>query len=295
MSKERKPCFPVRKTGFLQVWKDSCLQSCPDGCPRGISLHLNEQKQIKYNRKCISKYTLIDRKCTELYLTFLILSCPSLREKTKKRCPVCPGSSVFQSILWKTKGACMEEIMKYGYAYTSPAEPLVPFCDGRIFLDSPADTSAPAFQELLRCLNSGDEVILPSASCLGMDFSQICIRWKLLLDRQVQVRILDLPSGPESADQMNALIGYLVQTQQGARRRRQAMGAARAGRRGTNLGRKPLQIPPEFEKTYREYVAGAVSARDAAASLGVSHTTFLRWCHAQMDDPQSGPGAPVSM
>ena len=60
-------------------------------------------------------------------------------------------------------------------------------------------------------------------------------------------------------------------------RQRQAEGIAAARARGVKLGRPALAVPDEFDAVHREWEDGCLNSRQAAESLGVSHTTFLKW------------------
>ena len=60
-------------------------------------------------------------------------------------------------------------------------------------------------------------------------------------------------------------------------RQRQAEGIAAARARGVKLGRPALAVPEEFDAVHRKWEDGCLNSRQAAESLGVSHTTFLKW------------------
>ena len=44
------------------------------------------------------------------------------------------------------------------------------------------------------------------------------------------------------------------------------------------FGAKPLEKPENFPTLRDEWLNGTTTARAAARQLGVTHTTFIRWC-----------------
>ena len=55
----------------------------------------------------------------------------------------------------------------------------------------------------------------------------------------------------------------------------QGMEAAKT--RGIKYGRKPKEVPPQFEFVREEWQKGRMNATEAGRMLGVSHPTFLAW------------------
>ena len=84
-------------------------------------------------------------------------------------------------------------------------------------------------------------------------------------------------TGELISDIVLQLLSYVAQTEREFIRQRQAEGIAAAKARGVHFGRKPKERPAEFETVYRLWSAGEMSARKAAARIGVSHQTFLKW------------------
>ena len=84
-------------------------------------------------------------------------------------------------------------------------------------------------------------------------------------------------TGTLIADIVLQLLSYVAQTEREFIRQRQAEGIAAAKARGVHFGRKPIERPAEFETVYGLWRTGEMSARKAAACIGVSHQTFLKW------------------
>lgn len=70
---------------------------------------------------------------------------------------------------------------------------------------------------------------------------------------------------------------------------RQGMQKAREA--GTRLGAEPLERPAEFESLYGRWAADEITAKEAAALLDVSVSTFRRWCRAW--EAENGLPAPA--
>lgn len=61
------------------------------------------------------------------------------------------------------------------------------------------------------------------------------------------------------------------------RRQKQAEGIAKAKAKGIRFGPATKPVPDGFESMAQMWTQGDISSRDAAKSLGMSHSTFLRW------------------
>ena len=72
------------------------------------------------------------------------------------------------------------------------------------------------------------------------------------------------------------LLSYVAETERQNIRQRQAEGIRAARKRGDQLGRKKITMPPDFAGLARAWQQGEISSRAAAKQLGVSYQTFLR-------------------
>lgn len=84
-------------------------------------------------------------------------------------------------------------------------------------------------------------------------------------------------TGTLIADIVRQLLSYVAQTEREFIRLRQAEGIAAAKANGVRFGRQPMEKPPEFESLREKWLEGKLSARAAAARLGVTHKTFIKW------------------
>ena len=176
--------------------------------------------------------------------------------------------------------------------------------DSRIYMDkqSGKDFQRPGYRRLMRKLKPGDTLIIKSIDRLGRNYDEILEQWRLITkEKQVAVAVLDMPlldtrqgrdlTGTLIADIVLQLLSYVAQTEREFILQRQAEGIAAAKQRGVHFGRKPMERPEAFEAVYREWESGKLSARAAANTLQISHTTFLRWVKAPV--AQTTPCVPI--
>ncbi len=162
-----------------------------------------------------------------------------------------------------------------------------------VYMDkqSGKDFERPGYQRLLKKLKPGDTLYIKSIDRLGRNYDEILEQWRLITkEKQAAVVVLDMPlldtrqgrdlTGTLIADIVLQLLSYVAQTEREFILQRQAEGIAAAKQRGVHFGRKPLERPMRFEAVRLEWEAGELSAREAAHSLQISHTTFLRWAKA---------------
>lgn len=160
----------------------------------------------------------------------------------------------------------------------------------RIYLDkqSGKDFERSGYKCLLRKLKSGDTLVIKSIDRLGRNYEEILAQWRLITrDKQVGIVVLDMPllnskedrdlTGTVIADIVLQLLSYVAQTEREFIRQRQAEGIAAAKSRGVRFGRKAMPKPPEYADIYEKWAKKELSARQAAARLGTSHQTFLKW------------------
>ena len=84
-------------------------------------------------------------------------------------------------------------------------------------------------------------------------------------------------TGTLIADIVLQILSYVAEKEREMSRQRQREGIAAAKARGVRFGRKPMERPAGFVRLRAEWEAGQLSARKAAAQLGISCDTFLRW------------------
>lgn len=159
-----------------------------------------------------------------------------------------------------------------------------------IILDkqSGKDFNRPGYRRLCKKVKPGDTLFIKSIDRLGRNYNEILEQWRYLTkEKRIAIVVLDMPlldtrkgrdlTGELISDIVLQLLSYVAQTEREFIRQRQAEGIAAAKARGVHFGRKPMEKPSEFEIVYGLWSTGEMSARKAAARIGVSHQTFLKW------------------
>ena len=139
-------------------------------------------------------------------------------------------------------------------------------------------------------MKRGDTLIVKSIDRLGRNYSEIQEQWRVITkEKQVDIVVLDMPlldtrnrdndiTQVFVADLVLQILSYVAQVERENIRQRQAEGIAAAKARGVKFGRKKLEVHPDFPKYKKMYQNNEISARQAALSFGVAHSTFLNWC-----------------
>lgn len=192
--------------------------------------------------------------------------------------------------------------MEYGYARVSTREQneqrqiiaLQEFGikEPQIYVDkqSGKDFEREKYRKLLRKLKKGDVLVIKSIDRLGRNYNEILEQWQLITKKkQAAIVVLDMPlldtrqnrdlTGTLIADIVLQLLSYVAQTEREFIRQRQAEGIAAAKQQGVKFGRKPMERPPEYATLKNQWQSGAISAREAARRMDISHRTFLLWAN----------------
>lgn len=157
--------------------------------------------------------------------------------------------------------------------------------------ESGKDFERPQYKRLIKKLKPGDNLVIKSIDRLGRNYDEILKQWQYLSkELHVDIVVLDMPllntrqgkdlTGTLIADIVLELLSYVAQTEREFIRQRQAEGIAAAKARGVRLGRPPKEKPENYSEVYSDWKRGALSARNAAARLGICHKTFLKWANA---------------
>ena len=190
--------------------------------------------------------------------------------------------------------------MEYGYARVSTKEQneqrqliaLHEFgiADKQIFVDkqSGKDFERPNYRKLIKKLKPDDTLVVKSIDRLGRNYDEILEQWRIITkEKQAGIVVLDMPlldtrqnrdlTGTLIADIVLQLLSYVAETEREFIRQRQAEGIAAAKERGVQFGRPPKQRPVDFGRFKELWQSGAISAREAARELKITHRTFLLW------------------
>ena len=156
--------------------------------------------------------------------------------------------------------------------------------------------SGSAYQTLLKVLRENDTLVITDLDVLGNDCYELMDRWRYItIGKKAGIIVLELPlsnTGIEEEELGKVVaritLGVMQHFDQSRqyKRRRQAEGIARARQKGIPLGRKPKEIPREFESIRLRWDRGELSARSAADILGVDAGTFRKWVKAGAEGNQ---------
>ena len=153
------------------------------------------------------------------------------------------------------------------------------------------DFERPGYKRLIRRLKDGDELYIKSIDRLGRNYDEIIEQWRFLTKiRNIDIVVLDFPlldtrksdnglTGEFIADLTLQILSYVAQIERENTHQRQLEGIREARKRGVHFGRPQMEIPGEFEEIKTLVSMGAVSLREGAERLGVSHTTLRKWLH----------------
>ena len=159
------------------------------------------------------------------------------------------------------------------------------FCDHQ----SGKDFDRPAYQKMLKRLKFGDLLIVKSIDRLGRNYKDILIEWqRITKELGADILVLDMDlldtrekngslTGTLIADMVLQIMAYFAQTERESIHQRQAEGIAAARAKGKHLGRMANPLPDCFDDVCARCHGGELSTREAATTLGMSHSTFYRY------------------
>ena len=173
--------------------------------------------------------------------------------------------------------------------------------EGNVYVDkqSGKDFDRPGYRQVLEVLCENDVLVIKSIDRLGRHFDELLEQWRIItVEKKAGIIVLDLPIlnvglendllGKVVAQLMLTLMSYMAETERDNIRQRQAEGIAAARLKGVHLGRRPKEIPEEFENVKTLWEEGECSATAAARRLGVDFHTFKKWVATCMGEESVG-------
>lgn len=160
-----------------------------------------------------------------------------------------------------------------------------------IFIDkkSGKDFDRPEYIRLKNTLRTGDTVYIKSLDRFGRKKDKILKEWQeLTQEMKVNIIVIDMPIldtthykgtiGLETliADIVLQLLSYFAEEERDRIRARQREGIISAKNKGKQFGRPKTCYPTEWEKYYRRWKDGEVTAVKAFSKLGLSKSTFYK-------------------
>ena len=158
--------------------------------------------------------------------------------------------------------------------------------DEQIFIDrqSGKDFNRTEYRKIIRRLKRGDILVVKSIDRLGRNYNEILEQWQhITKDIKADIVVLDMAIldtrqhkdliGTLISDIVLQLLSYIAETERTFIRQRQAEGIAAAKARGVHMGRPRKERGEAYVRCADMWAKGHMSAREAAAELGISHTT----------------------
>jgi len=148
----------------------------------------------------------------------------------------------------------------------------------------------PEYQKLVKNLKPGDVLVIDSLDRLGRDRDALVDEWRRITkEKGADMVVLDmLPlldtrqkehdlTASFVADLVLQILSYVSEKERLLNRERSAAGIVAAKQRGVKFGRKPMELPANFEEVREAWEREEISTSEAARRLGVSRPTFKRW------------------
>lgn len=145
-----------------------------------------------------------------------------------------------------------------------------------------------SWSSLLEQLQSGDLLIVVSLDRMGRNYTEIRDQWQYITHQiGADIKVLDMPMLDTSktedsldrrfiADLVLQILSYTAEKERKNIHARQEQGIKAAKERNVKFGRPAAQYPTDWEKIYRKWQSGELTATAAMESLGVKRTTFYK-------------------
>jgi len=206
------------------------------------------------------------------------------------------SKAMIMLIAMRTEGKSVNN-NRYGYVRVSAIdqhedrqlialEPLnIPPSNIFIEKQSGKDFNRKIYRRLLRKLRPGDLLYLHSIDRLGRNYDEILEQWRMLTkEKHIDIIVLDMPPldttqykdllGTFIADLILGILSYVAHTERDKMLTRQQEGIAAARVRGVQFGRRPADLPDNFEEIVRRWRKKEITGENAAAMCGVSRDTL---------------------
>jgi DNA invertase Pin-like site-specific DNA recombinase len=158
-----------------------------------------------------------------------------------------------------------------------------------MFIDKMSGKSfdRPQYQLLKQMVREGDTVVFDSITRMGRNMDQTVKEYEWFVENGIQLRFIKEPeinTSNEHNDIMKkamqkiilTLLTAFAQKEREEIKTRQAEGIAVARKLGKRLGRPKADITPEFEKAYKEWKEGSITAVEAMRTSNMAKATFYR-------------------
>lgn len=150
------------------------------------------------------------------------------------------------------------------------------------------DMDREGFQNMLKAIREGDTLYIKSIDRLGRNKQQIKEYLEWLKKEEVRVKIIDLPTTMQDVptgqewviDMINNIIievyTSIAEQERETIRQRQAEGIKVAKIQGRHLGRPVLALPKEWDKLYKQWTDGQITAVAFMDKINMKKATFYK-------------------
>ncbi|PQZ45663.1 resolvase [Bacillus sp. MYb209] len=150
------------------------------------------------------------------------------------------------------------------------------------------DMEREGFKNMLKAMRKGDTLYIKSIDRLGRNKELIKEYLQQFKNKGIRVKIIDIPTTMQDRpseeewviDMINNIIieVYTSMAEQERQniKQRQAEGIAVAKEKGKHLGRPVMELPKEWDKLYKEWKAGKITALAFMDAIGMKKATFYK-------------------
>ena len=147
------------------------------------------------------------------------------------------------------------------------------------------------YQQMKAQLRAGDLLIIHSIDRFGRNYTEICKEWEGLIDRGVDIQVLDMPilntrdnqnglTGRLITDVVLKLLGYVAEKERTNIKTRQREGIDSALANGVKFGRPKSEIPKDFIRAYELYKQGLIKVKDVMSMCNIAKSTFYKYAES---------------
>ena len=144
------------------------------------------------------------------------------------------------------------------------------------------------YQQMKAQLRAGDLLIIHSIDRFGRNYTEICKEWETLIDKGVDIQVLDMPilntrdnqnglTGRLITDIVLKLLGYVAEKERTNIKTRQTEGIKSAIANGVKFGRPKSEIPKDFIRAYEFYKQGLIKVKDVMSMCNIAKSTFYKY------------------
>ncbi|MFF2500183.1 recombinase family protein [Peribacillus sp. NPDC058075] len=150
------------------------------------------------------------------------------------------------------------------------------------------DMEREGFQNMLKAMRAGDTLFIKSIDRLGRNKDLIKSYLEHFKKEGIRVKIIDLPTTMQDVpagnewviDMINNIIievyTSMAEQERVNIKQRQSEGIAVAKAKGKHLGRPVMELPKEWDKLYKEWKAGKITAVKFMEEVDMKKATFYK-------------------